>query len=156
MKLQSVCKVFGQGGSGRISTWKNACHITSSGRRRSRRECLVGRPRPLCVEGVENKLRRSPRRGLLCDRPLPRRCRSSPPSTSSAYGRCLPESRPKAERFTPVICSGRRSVVCRVKWVGWRQTVGASLPHCRGAGSVHQLGAGLFLTVRSSNHSQGP
>jgi hypothetical protein len=58
------------------------------------------------AEGVENKLRRSPRRGLLCDRPLPGRCRSSPPSTSSAYERCLPESRPKAERFTPV---GRRA-----------------------------------------------
>ena len=37
--------------------------------------------------------------------PLPRRCRFSSPSTSSASGRCLPESRPKAERFTPVGCS---------------------------------------------------
>lgn len=33
---------------------------------------------------------------------MPGRCCSSPPSTSSASGRCLPESRPKAERFTPV------------------------------------------------------
>ena len=46
--------------------------------------------------------------------PLPRRCRSSSPSTSSASGRCLPESRPEAERFTPVRrrsdepCSGCR------------------------------------------------
>ncbi len=31
---------------------EDAFHITSSGRRRSRRECLVGRPRPLSLRGV--------------------------------------------------------------------------------------------------------
>ena len=77
---------------------------TSSGRRRSRRECLVGRPRSPFAEGVENKLRRSPRRGLLCDRPLPGRCRSSPPSTSSAYERCLPESRPGGSSVSRPLC----------------------------------------------------
>ena len=62
----------------------------------------------------------------MCDRPLPGRCRSSPPSTSSAYERCLPESRPKAERFTPVrrrsdeLCSG-----CRCpKW--WKECPGTT------------------------------
>ena len=58
---------------------------------------------------MENELPQGvPRRGPVvrlteAGAPLPRRCRSSSPSTSSASGRCLPESRPKAERFTPVI-----------------------------------------------------
>ncbi len=60
---------------------------------------------------MENELaQRVPRRGLVvrlteAGAPLPRRCCRSSPSTSSASGRCLPESRPKAERFTPVGCS---------------------------------------------------
>ena len=63
---------------------------------------------------MENELaQRVPRRGPVvrlteAGAPLPRRCRSSSPSTSSAFGRCLPESRPKAERFTPVIGRERR------------------------------------------------
>jgi hypothetical protein len=67
-------------------------------------QCLGGRPRPPFVEGVENKLRRSPRRGLLCDRPLPRRCRFSPP-LYLVYVRALPAGEPtrRVERFTPVM-----------------------------------------------------
>jgi hypothetical protein len=95
--------------TGRKPVWKAVFRLTSSGRRRSRRECLVGRPRsPLLREWRTNSRRESPAGGLLCDRPLPGRCRSSPPSTSSAYERCLPESRPKAERFTPVVRRKRR------------------------------------------------
>jgi hypothetical protein len=57
---------------------------------------------------MENELaQRVPRRGPVvrlteAGAPLPRRNGLSSPPTSSASGRCLPESRPKAERFTPV------------------------------------------------------
>ena len=49
-----------------MSELKGGYHLTSSGRRRSRRECLVGRPRSPFAEGVENKLPQGvPRRGLV-------------------------------------------------------------------------------------------
>jgi hypothetical protein len=45
---------------------KGLFHPTSSGRRRARRACLVGRPRSPFAEGVENKLPQGvPRRGLV-------------------------------------------------------------------------------------------
>ena len=88
-------------GDGQTFELEGGVFLTSSGGRRSRRECLVGRPRSPFAEGAENKLLEGvPRRALSCDRPLPGRCRT--PSTSSAYERCLSESLPKAERFTPV------------------------------------------------------
>ena len=74
----------------------------------SRRQAAPAMPPGAEAKGAENELaQRVPRRGLVvrlteAGAPLPRRCRSSSPSTSSASGRCLPESRPKAERFTPV------------------------------------------------------
>ena len=58
---------------------------------------------------MENELPQGvPRRGLVvrlteAGAPSPGRRRVASPVTSSAFGRCLPESRPKAERFTPVL-----------------------------------------------------
>ena len=73
----------------RMSPSKVPLRLTSSGRRRSRRECLVGRPRSPFAEGVENKLPQGvPRRGLVV-RPTVAASLSLPPST-------LPRLRPGA------------------------------------------------------------
>jgi hypothetical protein len=71
---------------------------TSSGRRRSRRECLVGRPRPPFVEGVENKLPQGvPRRGLVV-RPTVAASRSLLPSFDLVCVRALPAGEPAEGR----------------------------------------------------------
>jgi hypothetical protein len=74
---------------------------TSSGRRRSRRECLVGRPRSPFAEGVENKLPQGVPEGACC-----------------ATDRCLVAAAPPLPRprlHTSAACrrAGRRPSVSR-------------------------------------------